>query len=91
MQLNVSVYRDGEKVTLSREVIAGFDDAEKIGMQVGRQVRDWLRERPVRQSGTRIRLDVHACWTNGPLAAPGEPIDEVEDQPPKPRKRKRRK
>lgn len=91
MQLKVTLYRDGAKISLVREVVAEFDDAEKIGVLVGRQVRDWLRARPFRASGTRVRFDVRAWWTNGTKAEPEVEEDAVEDQPPKPRRKRRRK
>lgn len=85
MELNVSLYQDHVKLVLGREVVTGPDDAEKIGQMVGRRVRDWLRCRPIANSGTRARFDVHAWWTNG---APAAQLAEV-PATPKP-KRKRR-
>lgn len=89
MQLNVSLYRDGEKLTLSRDALIEFDDADKIGIQVGRAVRDWLRQRPVRASGTRTRFDVHAWWTMGDQHNPAAEGVETVDHSPKRRRRKR--
>lgn len=89
MQLNVSLYQDGKKLALGHEEVISFDDADKIGVQVGRIVRNWLRERPFRQSGTRTQFAVHAWWTlNGP-AAPAAVADEVGEQRPKRRRRKK--
>lgn len=91
MLLKVTLYRDGAKISLVREVVAEFDDAEKIGVLVGRQVRDWLRARPFRASGTRVRFDVHAWWTTASSSTSGSAFVPVEDQPPKPRRKRRRK
>ena len=89
MQLNVTLRRDGEKVMLSREAVVGFDDAEYIGTQVGRAVRDWLRERPFRASGTRTRFDVYASWGQGNGAVVDTGLQLADEKKPKRRRRKK--
>jgi hypothetical protein len=89
MQLNVTLHRDGEKVMLSREAVVGFDDAEYIGTQVGRAVRDWLRERPFRASGTRTRFDVYASWGEANGAKPDWAASDEQVAKAKRRRRKK--
>lgn len=91
MQLHVALYRDGAKIALSREVVSNSDDVETLGAYVGRQVRDWLRCRPIAKTGTRARFDVHAWWTTNDKPAVVERAATTDETAPQPSRRKRAK
>ena len=70
MELNVKVSTNVYEGFKLEESITGFDDAEKIGLRVGRAVRDWLRAVPISKSGRRMRLEVDAAWQDGEKSVP---------------------
>jgi hypothetical protein len=73
MQLEVSVHMYGAEVPAESFTLTRFDQAESIGMKVGRVVRDFIRSRPIRKSGTRLQLDVRTTWREDSKAAQAEP------------------
>jgi len=79
-------YREGFEL---KETVRGFDDAEKIGIRVGRAVRDFVRNVPLSKNGKRIRFDVFAEWRDGKRAAPVETSDAVGATAPKRRRPKK--
>jgi hypothetical protein len=62
MRLEVSVHMYGAQVPAQSWTLTEFDQAESIGMKVGRVVRDFVRTRPLRKGGTRLQLDVRTTW-----------------------------
>jgi hypothetical protein len=70
MQLKVSVTSWGEEGLEIEENITAFEDAEKIGVRVGRAVRDFLRHVPLTRNGAHTRIDVRAEYVEREPRAP---------------------
>jgi hypothetical protein len=77
VQLKVTVHSWGEEGLDIEQTLSSFEDAEKIGVQVGRAVRDFLRHVPMTRNGAHTQIDVRAGY--------------VEREPREPAKRKGRK
>lgn len=77
MKLEVSVHMYGAQVPAQSWTLTELDQAESIGMKVGRVVRDFVRTRPLRKGGTRLQLDVRTTWREDKhrVQAVEEPID----------------
>jgi hypothetical protein len=90
MQLEVSVHMYGAKVPAESFTLTHFDQAESIGMKVGRVVRDFIRSRPIRKSGTRLQLDVRAIWKDGAGPVVDTGLQLADEVKPKRRRRKKR-
>lgn len=72
--------------------VESFEEIDKIGARVGSVVRRWLRYQvPLRGSGARTTIQLDATWRDGAKAEHAAPADSVEDQRPKPRRKKRAK
>jgi hypothetical protein len=76
MKLHVDVFGYAGVPLEIERTIASLDDAEKIGVQVGRAVRDFVRNVPMRKQRQSAHVTIHAQWA------------EAEQREPKPRKRK---
>jgi len=63
MQLHVRMSSWGVDALDIDQVVHSFDDLDKIAAQVGRAVRKFLREVPVRKQRSRNVFDVTATWT----------------------------
>jgi len=70
MQLKINVHGWGHEAIDIEHAITSLDDAEKIGVQVGRSVRDFLRNVPMRRNGSRMTVNVSAWWAEGEPRAP---------------------
>jgi hypothetical protein len=70
MELKVKVSTNLYEGFELEQTIANFDDAEKIGLRVGRAVRDWLRNVPISRNGRLMRLEVGANWLDGDKPVP---------------------
>lgn len=81
MQLKVEIGGFGQEEIDIEQTIADLDDAEKIGIRVGRAVRDFLRNVPMRRTGSRMTIFVHANWIER------EPRAAAEDKPRRRRKK----
>lgn len=67
MQLHLRVecsWGDEEEAVIEQE-LTSFDEQEKIAVQIGRKVRDWLRQIPVRRQGDRQTIHLDAGWVEG--------------------------
>ena len=73
------------------ESITGFDDAEKIGLRVGRAVRDWLRAVPISKNRWHMRIQVDAQWRDGKAPTVAERAATATDAAARQRRRKRAK
>ena len=89
MHLEVSVHMYGAAVPAQSWTLTQLDQAEGIGIKVGRVVRDFVRTRPIRKGGTRLQLDVRAIWREGAKAAQIVVTDAAEERPLKRRRRKK--
>lgn len=70
MQLKVEVVGFGQEEIDIEQTISDLNDAEKIGIKVGRAVRDFLRNVPMRRAHSRMNIVVTAAWYEGaPRAA----------------------
>lgn len=69
MELHVKVSTNVYEGFELDQAITGFDDAEKIGLRVGRAVRDWLRAVPISKNGRRMRVEIDAGWAEIPSVA----------------------
>lgn len=65
MQLEVSIYLAGASVPGNSWMVTELDQAEKIGHQIGRAVRDFIRSSPLRIGGSRMRFEVACTWRDG--------------------------
>ena len=65
MQLKVTVGMWGESGLAIDEQIVSFDDAERIGVRVGRAVRDFLRHVPMTRNGAHTQIDIRAAYEEG--------------------------
>ena len=78
MQLKVSVTSWGEEGLDLERIVSSFEDAEKIGTQVGRAVRDFLRHVPMTRSGAHTQIDVRASYVEreprASAASAGAPV-----------------
>lgn len=81
MQLKVEIGGFGNEEIDIEQTITDLDDAEKIGTKVGRSVRDFLRNVPMRRTGSRMTIYVHANWVER------EPRMRAE---PKPKRRRKK-
>jgi len=88
MQLEVKLLRNGQSLPDVSWTLTRLYEAERIGLRVGRAVRDFIRSTPLRIGPARLRLDVVARWRDGATVEPAAPADTVEDQPPKRKRRK---
>lgn len=89
MRLEVSVHLYGAEVPACSWTLTKLDQAESIGAKVGRVVRDWVRQRPIRKGGTHLALDVRCKWQEDGEPQKLYPQDDVEVPVPKPRRKKR--
>jgi hypothetical protein len=62
MQLKVEVGGFGQEEIDIEQTIVDFDDSEKIGLRVGRAVRNFLRNVPIRRASSRMTIYVTAGW-----------------------------
>jgi len=70
MQLHLQVGFSDEDELVFDDVLASFDEQEKIGLRIGRAVRDWLRRIPHRRQPTRAHVYLDAVWTEADPRAP---------------------
>ena len=89
MQLEVSVHLYGAKVAAQSWTLTQLDQADSIGLKVGRVVRDFVRSRPIRKSGTRLQMDVRATWRDDNHIAQTAETVPAAAEPPKRRRRKK--
>lgn len=89
MKLEVKVSTNVYEGFELEESITGFDDAEKIGLRVGRAVRDWLRSVPISKNGRHMRLEVDAQWRDGSAVIPAAIDGAGAVMAPKRRRRKK--
>jgi hypothetical protein len=89
MRLEVSVHMYGAEVPAQSWTLTELDQAESIGMKVGRVVRDFVRTRPLRKGGTRLQLDVRTTWREDNHGKQAEPKPIMTVSMPKGRRRKR--
>jgi hypothetical protein len=74
MQLHLNVecsWGDEDDAVIEQE-LTSFDEQEKIAVQIGRKVRDWLRQIPVRRQGDRQVIRLAARWVEGAPRAAGK-------------------
>ena len=62
MQLKIVVTGLGGLDVEQNTVIRTFDDLHKLASQVGRAVKAWVRQCPVRKQGSHATIDLRACW-----------------------------
>lgn len=89
MRLEVSVHMYGAQVPAQSWTVTQLDQAEGIGMKVGRVVRDFVRSRPIQKGGTRLQLDVRTIWREDNHTSSAEVPDAGEERPPRRRRRKK--
>lgn len=89
MELNVKASTNVYEGLELEPRITGFDDAEKIGLRVGRAVRDWLRNVPISKSGRRMRIEIDASWSDGQKPVPAAIDGAGATMAPKRRRRKK--
>jgi len=65
MQLRLEVDCSWDEDVRIEQTLTNFDEQEKIAVQVGRAVRDWLRRIPVRRQGDRQHIYLNAAWVEG--------------------------
>jgi hypothetical protein len=73
MQLHLRVeFSDAaEDEPVFDDVLTSFDEQERIGLVVGRAVRDWLRRIPHRRQPTRATVHLEGIWDEStPRATP---------------------
>ena len=70
LHLRVECSWDEADEAVYDEVLTTFDEQEKIGIRVGRLVRDWLRQVPVRRQGDRANIYLAASWDESTPRAP---------------------
>ncbi len=63
MQLRVEVSMWGDDEVNGNHTIASFDDIDKLAAQVGRAVKRWARQIPLRKAGARTEIRLDATWT----------------------------
>jgi hypothetical protein len=61
MQLKIVVNGLGGEIQ-ENQVIKTFDDLDKLALRVGRAVKAWVRQTPMRKQGSHTELDVRAFW-----------------------------
>lgn len=70
MQLHLEVGCSWEDDLAFEQVLTSFDEQEKMAIAIGRKVRDWLRQVPVRRQGDRAHIYLNASWDeSAPRAA----------------------
>jgi hypothetical protein len=89
MFLEVSVHMYGAEVPAQSWTLTRLDEAEGIGMKVGRVVRDFVRTRPIRKAPTRLQLDIRATWREGAHVMQTAPEAQSVVSAPKRRRRKK--
>lgn len=62
MQLKIVVNGLGGVDISENQVIKTFDDLDKLALRVGRAVKAWVRQVPVRKQGSHATLDLRAAW-----------------------------
>jgi hypothetical protein len=62
MKLTVHVLGYANEPIEVEQTISSLDAAEKIGTQVGRMVRDFLRNVPMRKQRSTAHITIHAGW-----------------------------
>lgn len=62
MQLTVRLGGYGSQELSGSHVIRTFDDLDKLALRVGRAVKQWAREVPLRKQGSHAQIDLRAFW-----------------------------
>jgi len=62
MQLKIVVTGLGGVEIAENQVIKTFDDLDKLALRVGRAVKRWVREVPLRKQGSSATITLKACW-----------------------------
>lgn len=91
MELDVALHVAGTSVASRSWTLTHFDEAEKIGQQVGRMLRDFIRTTPLRIGPSRLRYELVCTWRDGTKPAVVERAGTTEAAAPKPRRKKRAK
>jgi hypothetical protein len=63
MQLLIQMSGYGDEELELEKVITSFDDQDRFALQVGRAVKRFIRNVPVRKQRSRLTINVDAYWT----------------------------
>ena len=73
MQLKIDVEMWGEDEVEGSRVIRSFEELDKLAAQVGRAVKRWVRQVPLRKRGSRTQIGLTAQWVErGAAKSEGE-------------------
>ncbi len=63
MNLKIDVELMSEDPISRNHTIKGFADIDRLANEVGRAVKRWARQIPLRRTGSRMDLTLRAAWT----------------------------
>lgn len=62
MQLTVRLGGHGDEELSGSHVIRTFDDLDKFALRVGRAIKRWVRQVPLRKQGSSAQITLNAFW-----------------------------